>query len=100
MTLRSASLPGYQARLVDLSQAGARLQLKGAAGAALVDTMIRFGVSPFGQAGAHFEGLARVAWTRHTQHGCEVGLEWERLSASNWSLVNRMVDAACSIVKA
>ncbi len=81
MSLRSASLPGFLADLVDLSEDGARIRLRGAVSQSLENQRIRFGASLPGQMGSQFEGLARVAWLRQTDSGWEAGLEWEKLNS-------------------
>jgi hypothetical protein len=94
MSLRSTSLPRYQASIVDLSNSGARIELKGAVSQALENQRIRFGASLPGQNSIHFEGLARVAWVKQTVRGWEAGLEWERMTPSSQNLVNLAVNAA------
>ena len=88
MNLRSASLPRYQADIVDLSQGGVRIRLRGAVSQALENQRIRFGASLTGQMGPQFEGQARVVWIRQTAAGWEAGLEWEKLSPSAWQQVS------------
>jgi hypothetical protein len=94
MSLRSASLPRYQAHIVDLSKSGARIRLKGAVSQALENQRIRFGVSLSGEIGTHFEGLARVAWVSQTASGWEAGLEWEKLTPADWNLAGLAANAA------
>lgn len=84
MKLRSASLPYYSADVLDISVTGARLKLKGRAHGNIVDERIRFGIMLHNQIGTQFEGFARVAWVRETENGLEAGLQWERLTASEW----------------
>lgn len=82
MNLRSAQLPHYAAKVVDLSEDGAKLRLKGAVSPSLVEERIRFSASLANQIGTAFQGYARVAWVKETANGVEAGLQWEKMTAS------------------
>lgn len=85
MRLRSVSLPYYSADLIDISNSGARIKLKGkTAPEALLESRIRFGLSLPAQMSAQLEGYARVVWVRQTEKGIEVGLQWEKLTEDGW----------------
>lgn len=84
LNIRSVSLPGYGADILDISESGARVKLKGKAASTLLEDRIRFGVSLQSQMSPQFEGFARVAWLRQTENGLEAGLQWEKLTSDAW----------------
>ena len=84
MKLRSVSLPGYSAEVLDISAGGARVKLRSRAGNSLLEDRIRFGVSLSRQMNVQFEGFARVVWVRETPRGIEAGLQWEKLTEAAW----------------
>ena len=84
MKIRSVSLPGFSADIVDISNTGARVILSGKPSNSILEERIRFGVSLQNQMSPHFEGYARVCWIEETENGLEAGLQWEKLSSVNW----------------
>ena len=90
MKLRAALLPGHVVDLVDISNHGARVRVKGFVSSELQESTIRFGVSERDVYRTSFEGLARVAWVRSEENGlAEIGLEWEKMTPSAWSSLKR-----------
>ena len=92
LTLHSSSLPSLQGHIVDLSEAGARVELRGAAPPTLLHQVIRFGASLPGQQTAYFQGRARVAWLRDTDHGWEAGLEWQGLPSQEKIMLGTVLE--------
>ena len=84
LNLRSVNLPNYSADVVDFSLGGARVKLKGRPSENLLEDRIRFGVMLNGQMSTQFEGFARVVWIRETSNGAEAGLQWEKMTGSDW----------------
>lgn len=84
LDLRSVSLPGFTAKILDASERGVRVQLKGEPSKNFQESRIRFGLSLPGQCRVQFEGYARVAWVNKSEQGFEAGLEWERLTEAQW----------------
>jgi len=97
LNLRSVQLPKYSAEVVDFSQGGARILLKtNRVPCNLWESRIRFGLSLPGQAGIHMEGQARVVWLRMSEHGVEVGLQWERLSQGDLERAEALMSLAAA----
>lgn len=90
--LRSSHLPLLDARVLDLSENGARLRLKAAPSGSLEGSVIRFGASLPGQQFAFFEGQARVAWTVQQEEGWEAGLEWQTLPAQERAMLESVLE--------
>ncbi len=92
MNLHSTSLPMLHGHVVELSEGGARVELRAAAPPTLVHQVIRFGASFPGQQTAYFQGQARVAWVRDTGHGWEAGLEWQGLPSQEKQLLGTVLE--------
>ena len=80
MTLRSAQLPSFSAKVVDLSLGGAKIKLKGKPQESLVEERIRVTASLPTQQGQAFTGYARVAWVKEIDGRFEAGLQWEKFT--------------------
>ena len=80
MNLRSAQLPSFSAKIVDLSLGGAKVQLKGRPQSTLVEERIKISASLPSHQGAAFSGYARVAWVREIDGKFEAGLQWEKFT--------------------
>lgn len=92
MKIRSVSLPNYSADVVDLSNNGARVVLSGKPSGSLLEERIRFGLSLQNQMNSQFEGFARICWVKETENGLEAGLQWEKMSGSNWKRAEAVVN--------
>ena len=79
--LHSPALPNFRAEVVDLSEGGARVKLRGRSDRA-ANKNFSFGAYLSPKVNSLFKGDARVAWIRETLDGFEAGLEWESLTAS------------------
>jgi PilZ domain len=84
MTLTSTNLPAYVAGMMDLSDDGARLKLKGEPEPGMPESTISASVSLPCNSSALFEGSARVVWVRNTADGPEMGLQWSQATARAW----------------
>ena len=80
VALHSAALPNFRAEVVDLSEGGARVKLRGRSDLA-PNKNFSFGAYLSPKVNSLFRGDARVAWIRETLDGFEAGLEWESLTS-------------------
>ena len=95
MRMRAAVLPGHQAEVLDLSNHGARIRVKGLVGSELEESTIRFGAGPKEIYRPTFEGLARIAWVQTQENGqAEIGLQWEKMTPSAWNSLKRSLQVA------
>ena len=96
MKIRSVNLPGFSADLVDLSIGGARVILSGKPSQNILEERIRFGVSLPDQMSAQFEGFARVCWVKETSRGIEAGLQWEKMTSTDWRRADALVNLSAA----
>lgn len=80
--LHSAALPNFRAEVVDLSEGGARVKLRGRTEDLAPNKNFCFGAFLSPKVNSLFKGSARVAWIRDTLDGVEAGLEWDGLTAT------------------
>lgn len=96
--LHSAVLPNFKAEILDLSEGGARVRLRGRAADIAPETRFGFGAFLSPRVNSVVKGNARVAWVRETLDGVEAGLQWEDLTKAGISaLKSAILKAACPV---
>ena len=79
MNLRSTKLPHFKAKLIDLSQGGAKLRLRAKPSSSLVNEEMKFSASLPRRSKDLFRGQAKVVWEKETKQGFTLGLRWSEL---------------------